>query len=88
MPAKAYQFLRALTLAQDGKSTMARSVLEGHGLTRPYHAFLNFPAGMSRQAWLYEKLERIFERRKASLRQPVASRAGTGKGVVRSGTQA
>jgi superfamily II DNA or RNA helicase len=86
VPARAYHLLRALALAQDGKSTMACSVLEAHGLTRPFHAFLNFPAGMSRQAWLYERLERIFERRKAPLRQQAASRAGTGKGVVRSGT--
>jgi hypothetical protein len=86
VPAKAYHLLRALALAQDGKSTMACSVLEAHGLTRPFHAFLNFPAGMSRQVWLYERLERIFERRKAPLRQQAASRAGTGKGVVRSRT--
>jgi superfamily II DNA or RNA helicase len=86
VPARAYHLLRALALAQDGKSTMACSVLEAHGLTRPFHAFLNFPAGMSRRAWLYERLERIFERRKAPLRQQAASRAGTGKGVVRSGT--
>jgi hypothetical protein len=66
---EAYHLLRALALAQGDKLTMVRSVLEVHGLSKPFHAFLNFPAGVARQAWLYDELERIFERRKAARRK-------------------
>lgn len=86
VPAKSYHLLRGLALAQDGKSTMARSVLEAHGLSTPYHALLDFPGGMYRRAWLYDTLGRLYERRKAPLRQPAASRAGTGKAATRSRT--
>lgn len=85
-PVRAYQLLRAFALAQDGKPTMARSVLEAHDLTRPYPAMLNFPAGRSRHAWLNEQLERIVGRRKAPVRQPVASKPPAGKGAARNGT--
>src|SRR5260370_23802798 len=85
VPAKAYHLLRALALAQDGKSTMACSVLEAHGLTRPVHAFLNFPAGMSRQAWLYKRLEPIVQGRKAPLPQQASSSATTRQEGPRTG---
>ena len=82
---EAYHLLRALALAQDDKLTMARSVLEAHGLSKPFHAFLNFPAGFARQAWLYGELERIFERRKAARRQRGVP--GPVKGATRGGTR-
>jgi len=82
-PVRAYQLLRAFALAQDGKLTMARSVLEAYDLTRPYPAMLNFLAGLPRQAWLNEQLARIVGRRKAPVRQPVASKTAARKGSAR-----
>lgn len=61
----AYHLLGALALAQQNKFSLARSVLESHGLANSFLAFLNFPGGAPRRAWLDRELDRIIERRKA-----------------------
>jgi superfamily II DNA or RNA helicase len=74
---EAYHLLSALALAQQDKLVLARSVLESHGLDSPYLAFINFPVGEPRRAWLYRELDRIFEWRKRPRRErgaPAAER--------------
>jgi superfamily II DNA or RNA helicase len=58
----AYHLLGALALAQQNKLVLARSVLKSHRLDNPYLAFVDFPGGWARQAWLGRELDRIFER--------------------------
>ncbi len=72
---KAYHLLRALALAQESKPTLARSVLEAHGLADAYDVLWVFPAGLSRRAWLHRHYDRIFERDKAGRRKRAASDA-------------
>src|SRR5262249_2565954 len=62
----AYHLLGALALAQQNKLVLARSVLKSHRLDNPSLAFVDFPGGWARQAWLGRELDRIFERGKAS----------------------
>lgn len=76
---EAYHLLAALALAQQNKFVVARSVLETHGLADPYRAFVNFPAGWARRAWLNRELERIFERRKPPRRERAASRTSVAR---------
>src|SRR5215831_14954615 len=79
----AYHLLGALALAQQNKLVLARSILESHGLDNPSLAFVNFPGGWARRAWLDRELDRIFERGKASRGRRVVSaeerRAARGK---------
>ena len=82
---QAYHLLSALAFAQQNRLVVARSVLEAHGLGDPYRAFVNFPGGWTRRAWLNRELDHIFERRKAALRKQTASGAGVGRS--KSGTR-
>jgi hypothetical protein len=68
--------LRGLTLAQEGKLGLARAVLEDHGLARRLDSFWAFPAGWTRQEWLFQEHDRIFARDKVSRRKRVAPNGG------------
>jgi superfamily II DNA or RNA helicase len=67
--------LRALTLAQENKLGLARSVLEVHGLTDWFDALYFFPGGFGRRVWLSNQYDRIFDRDKAGRRKRAASDA-------------
>src|SRR5215831_7999983 len=69
----AYHLLGALALAQQNKLVLARSILESHGLDNPSLAFVNFPGGWARRAWLDRELDRIYEPGKASRGRRVVS---------------
>lgn len=71
----AYHLLAGLALAQQDKLALARSVLESHGLANSFRAFLNFPGGATRRAWLDRELDRILERRKVPRARRVAPAA-------------
>jgi superfamily II DNA or RNA helicase len=79
----ACHLLRALALAQEHKLGLARTELEAHGLTNDSDALRNFPGGWIRRAWLFDHLDRIFERHKARRRKPAASDAERSRSSVK-----
>src|SRR5215475_16214730 len=65
--------LHALALAQAGKLTSARSVLEANRLSSLFDGLRNFPGGPRRLTWLSREYDRIFERGKAPPRKRAAA---------------
>jgi superfamily II DNA or RNA helicase len=74
----AHHLLHALTLAQDNRLSVARSILEKHGLTDSFNALQNFPGGWRRRQWLFRQQDRIFGRDKSARRKRAAF--GTARG--------
>ncbi len=79
----AYHLLAGLALAQQDKLALARSVLESHRLANSFRAFLNFPGGAPRRAWLDRELDRIFERRKVPRTRRAAAVPPAARGQAR-----
>jgi superfamily II DNA or RNA helicase len=59
MPSPAHHLLHALALGLQNKPTMARAILERHGLTSLFDVMRVFPGGWTRREWLGKQLDNI-----------------------------
>ncbi len=88
VPTDTHHLLSALTLGLQNKPTLARGVLEAHGLTGLRDALRVFPGGRGQQRWLGERLDAIMGReRQAAGRKSVAKPARKPTAAEAAGTR-
>jgi superfamily II DNA or RNA helicase len=60
VPTATHHLLTALAAEQQNKPSVARALLERHGMTSPFEAMQAFPGGWERRKWLYRLHNNIF----------------------------